>query len=288
MVYQTAIITDEVSQNLEVAVDFALRHHLDGLEIRSVEEKNPFQMTREDYLLVRRTADEHGLSVCAIGAPLFKSTLGNAEETRLQIEGLKRAIEGAHILGTSLVRGFTFWKSEDENVLERAAEAYLPVLPLLESEGITLALESDPGVNTYNMERLAAFLQTLNHPNVGALYDPGNEICDPDAPPPFPVGYRRLKPWIRHIHIKDLKWTGTQFAPAKMGEGDVDFHGLFRQLDQDGYQGWLSVETHWRIKTELDEELMKKPQGSGFSDGGLEASEVYLDILRREYGFGGR
>ena len=39
------VITDEVSQDLEEAIQFAQRFQLDGLEIRSVWDRGPFEQT---------------------------------------------------------------------------------------------------------------------------------------------------------------------------------------------------------------------------------------------------
>ena len=47
--YKTSIITDEVSQDLKVAAELAVRYGLDAVEIRSVNERNPFQMDRQDF-----------------------------------------------------------------------------------------------------------------------------------------------------------------------------------------------------------------------------------------------
>lgn len=277
--YKTAIISDEASQDLRRAASLAREFGLDALEIRSVGEKNPFQMTPADFREIRRIADDFGLRICAVASPLFKSPLGDAAETKRQTEALRRVAEGAHILGTGLIRSFTFWR-EPHRDLRRVADAYETVLPLVEREELVLAVESEPSVNTANIAELCDFLRTLNHPRVGALYDPGNEICWPSAPAPYPEGYEQLAKWIRHIHVKDIHWAGDHYEPACLGEGDVDFPGLFARLRRDGYGGYLSVETHWRMRGTLDSALMRTPQGSGFSDGGMEATRRYLEILR--------
>ncbi|MFD1052057.1 hypothetical protein ACFQ1S_44050, partial [Kibdelosporangium lantanae] len=40
----------------------------------------------------------------------------------------------------------------------------------------------------------------------------------------------------------------------------------------DGYTGWLSLETHWRIGRVLTQQQRDTPWGKEFSDGGYEAS----------------
>ena len=44
------VITDEVSQDFEVALDFAKTYGLDCVELRSAYEKGPFDYTEEDIL----------------------------------------------------------------------------------------------------------------------------------------------------------------------------------------------------------------------------------------------
>ena len=64
--YKTAVITDEISQDLRIAAALAREYHLDALEIRSVNERNPFQMTRQDAGDIKRIADDHGLPSAAL------------------------------------------------------------------------------------------------------------------------------------------------------------------------------------------------------------------------------
>lgn len=282
--FRIGIITDEVSQDLSQAIRVAKDYHLDALEIRSVNEKNPFQMEKADFAAIRRQADDAGLVVCGVGSPFFKCDYFDASAVDAHLEGLKRAIEGAHIMGARLIRGFNFWRN-DALTNTRIAERFIPVLKLLEAEDMVMALESEPSVNAGNMEKLAAFLKVVDHPRVRALYDPGNEICDPAAPPPQ-VGYERLKNCIAHVHIKDMVRTPDGYDPACIGEGQVDFGAIFSALRRDDYRGYATLETHWRVQERMDEGLMTRPQGSGFSSGGETASRICLDILRDRYGFG--
>ena len=144
-----------------------------------------------------------------------------------------------------------------------------------------MLLESEPSVNSVNIALLVDFLKKVNRKSVQAVYDPGNEVADVNAPWPYPTGYELLKPHLRHVHVKDLK-RGTEMTPVPLGDGDVDFHGIFAALKRDNYDGWVSLETHYRIKRMSDEDLVR-PQGSSFSEGGYEASRLYLDRLRDVY-----
>ena len=283
--FKTGIITDEVSQDITVAISLAQEFHLDAIEIRSVDEKNPFQLTCADYHRIKALADDAGLEVCCVGSPFFKCDIDDKQTVAEHMEGLQHAVEGAHILGTQKIRGFAFWKSPNANEA-RISEMYEPVIRLMEQEDMVMALESEPSVNTGNMMQLASLLQTINHPRIRALFDPGNEICDHTAPPPYPHGYRVLKPYLAHVHIKDMIRTQQGYDPACIGKGAVDFRMIFSALKQDEYDGYATLETHWRMRERMDEELMTRPQGSDFSSGGERASRICLTILREQYGFG--
>jgi sugar phosphate isomerase/epimerase len=285
--FRTAVITDEISQDLSAAVRIAKQYGLDALEIRSVRNKNPFEMTRDDVSDIQQLTADAGLHVCAVASPLFKCDLHDEREYRAHIDGFARCADMAHTLGTDLIRGFTFWNEKCfGRALPEILERFTPVVRIAKAEGVSIVIESEPSVNTDNMERLAQFLDALNEPCVAALYDAGNEIADPAAPPPFPDGYERLGKWIRHVHLKDIRRapSGAMFEPALIGEGSVDYQGLIDRLKSDGYDGHVSVETHYRIrKQQMEDDLLVRPQGDSFSEGGEEATKMYLDILRDRY-----
>lgn len=285
--YKTAVISDEISQDIGIAADLAVTYGLNGLEIRSVNERNPFQMSGEDVRLIKRVCDDHGLAICAVGSPLFKCDLDSDAEYEQHLAGLSRCIEAAQLWGTDLIRGFTFWRTDDPAAsFSKIASRYERAIRIAEQGGVTIVIESEPSVCTGNMRMLYDFLRLLNAPCVAALLDAGNEVADPGSPPPYPDGYELLKPYIRHVHLKDSKASAGNsfFSPALIGRGDVDFHGLLRRLKADHYDGWVSVETHYRIRrAAFSESELARPQGSSFSDGGYEATVAYLDILRDEY-----
>lgn len=283
--YKTAVITDEISQDLRIAAGLAKAYGLDGLEIRSVKEKNPFQMERQDFIDVKNIADEFGLSICGIGTPLFKCDMDDAAQVHEHMEQLRRMTDVCALWNTKIIRGFTFWrsKSRDEVPFERIAENFQPAADIAKDAGITVVLESEPACCVHDIRDQVKILDLIGSPNVAALYDPGNDIAAHAAQPPYPDGYNMLRQYIRHVHLKDIKRSETGMEPALLGQGDVDFYGIFDALKSDGYDGFVSVETHFRIKAKMDDGLLVRPQGSGFSEGGYEATEKYFQILRDCY-----
>ena len=76
------------------------------------------------------------------------------------------------------------------------------------------------------------------------VWDPAN--CYVSGEIPFPDGYRKLPiSRIVHVHAKDCHVDGLKPIWGPIGEGGIDWKGQIAALVQDGYKGWISLETHW-------------------------------------------
>ena len=60
------VITDEVSQSIAEAAEFAVRFGLDGLELRSVNDRGPFEWTDTDVEEIREAAEKNNLHIAAL------------------------------------------------------------------------------------------------------------------------------------------------------------------------------------------------------------------------------
>lgn len=90
---------------------------------------------------------------------------------------------------------------------------------------------------------LQQFLEELNHPAVGVNFDPANMILYDKGEPIEAV--KILRPWIKHIHIKDAirtKEPGTWGIEVPWGEGEVGEGAFLEALKGIGFEGVLAVE----------------------------------------------
>ncbi|NLY17679.1 MAG: sugar phosphate isomerase/epimerase [Clostridiaceae bacterium] len=276
--FKKGVITDEISQDFKIAVDLALKYKLDGVEIRSVWEKSPHELKKEDIARIQEILSDTNLKVCGISAPFFKCNIDDQKEIDEHIEILKKSMELANILGTKYVRGFTFWKSGDfDKDLDKIVSKFEKPVELLKKENIILALEFDPSVYASNAKKLVKVIEKINSPYVKGLWDPGNDIYDPDGETPYPDGYEIIKKLMVHMHLKDaVKQDDGKITGVPIGDGQVDYAGQFKALINDGYDGYVVLETHYRPKHDIDDELMALPKGSAFSYLGYEATEECL------------
>ncbi len=271
------VITDEVSQDFEVALDFAKTYGLDCVELRSAYEKGPFDYTKEDILHIKELSDRYGIPVSAISSPMFKCEYSE-ENIRIHSEKFLRLLDYADILGAKKIRCFDFLKN-DALTPEMICDAYKVTLAAAEAHGIQILIESEPTTNCRCCADIARLVRTAAHPNFLALYDPGNNIYATDEIP-FPDGYLAIKDMLGHVHIKDAKKEDGQVIATAVGDGAVDYAGLFKTLKEIGYDGDIMLETHYRPTTAIDEATLKNPKGSAISDGGYAPSCLCMEKLK--------
>ncbi|MEG2699152.1 MAG: TIM barrel protein, partial [Ruthenibacterium sp.] len=157
--FQTSVITDEISQDLQIAIALAERFGLDAVELRSVYNKGPFELSVEEWRSINRQIKAAGLRVSAISAPFYKCDMNNAQEIAEHCAGLERCIAAAEMLGTDKIRGFAFWKNGVlSECLNQIVALYQKPIARLRASGMTLVMESDPSVNTANAAQLAEVL----------------------------------------------------------------------------------------------------------------------------------
>ena len=286
-----SFLTDEATQDFSAALDFAERFGFDGVELRSVENVPIDRIPLDTARAYKKALDARGLAVSDLASSFFKCSLDDREAVAENLRKLRRLCDLAEVFGCPYIRGFALFKGPGERLEDRMgeiAEQFREPLRLLESRGLTLLLESDPSVYTTNHQLLARLLDALDSPAAGAIFDPGNDIFDERGEVPYPDGYGYIRKYIRHVHIKDaVKNAAGEPECVRVGAGLVRYPELLAALKADGYQGYCSLETHYRLGARMSEELMRLPQGSGFSDGGMAAtgeSALALDRLLKEVG----
>lgn len=72
----------------------------------------------------------------------------------------------------------------------------------------------------------------------------------------WPLGFRRIHPFVRTIDIKDFRWAvsgrATKIETVPLGEGQADFPALFRLLKQLNVQPHLSLHFEYPLPTSAD------------------------------------
>lgn len=253
------IITDEVTQDFERALDFLGQYSLTYCELRELWDKNIVNLSPAELARAKQMIQKRSLRVSAIASPVFKYNLPEMparEEKRDTFHAnftdrdtedlLSKVFELARLFGTKQIRIFSYWR------VDNPGEAYPYVRArLLEAaaraarQGMTLLLENEPACNIGTGKELGRIIRDLNSPHLRGLWDPGNAAVLGEIP--YPDGYREVRGLFSHMHCKDVKkdpHTG-KLSWAPVGAGGVDYPGQIQALREDNYRGTMSLETHY-------------------------------------------
>jgi sugar phosphate isomerase/epimerase len=138
---------------------------------------------------------------------------------------------------------------------------WTPILDVFEENGIDLCYELHPGEDLHDGISFELFLESVNqHPRANILYDPSHFVLQClDYLAFIDIYHERIK----MMHVKDAEFnpTGKQGVYGgfqnwidragrfrSLGDGQVDFKGIFSKLAQYNYQGWAVLEWECALK----------------------------------------
>jgi sugar phosphate isomerase/epimerase len=281
--FKFAVFTDEITQDLDLALAVAKEYRCEAVEVRSVWDTPVHKLTDAQVDEIRKKCDAMGLAVCCLGSPFYKCEIDNPAEIKDHHEILRRCCEVAHKLGTDLIRGFTFWRhGAVEPLWQRIIDHFEIPIRILEEGDCRMVIENEASTYLGTGAITAGFLDEIAHSRLAAVWDPCNVLFDFDVEEtPFPDGYRALRNHMVHMHLKDGERTAPKEAHCtRIGEGQIDYKGQFRALLADGYEGYVSLETHWR-PVDISKELMDRPGGSTYSANAETATRLCLESFHQ-------
>ena len=138
---------------------------------------------------------------------------------------------------------------------------WTPILDVFEENGIDLCYELHPGEDLHDGVSFELFLDSVNqHPRANILYDPSHFVLQClDYLAFIDIYHERIK----MMHVKDAEFnpTGKQGVYGgfqnwinragrfrSLGDGQVDFKGIFSKLAQYDYEGWAVLEWECALK----------------------------------------
>ena len=261
-----AAITDEISQDFEHALDVLAEYGAEGAELRGLWGVNIADLTDDLAERARRALKDRGMRVAALSTPFFKCdlevTAPNPGEAagRMhlatprglpeQMDMLRRCIAMAQLFDTTMIRVFSFWRKAamTPQLEEQIVAAFEEPVALAAREGVVLCLENEHACYIGTGTEAARVAAAVNSPNFRLVWDPGNAFYAGETP--FPEGYNAVRPWFSHVHVKDAVMVdtpdhGPQPKWCVVGQGVINYPDQFAALKQDGYSGFVSLETHY-------------------------------------------
>ena len=148
-----------------------------------------------------------------------------------------------------------------EDAFDELARRWRPILDVFEENGVNAAFEIHPGEDLHDGVTFEMFLARVgNHPRANILYDPSHFVLQClDYLGFIDVYHDRIK----SFHVKDAEfrpsarsgvyggyqsWVDRPGRFRSLGDGQVDFPGIFSKMAAKDFNGWAVLEWECALK----------------------------------------
>jgi sugar phosphate isomerase/epimerase len=142
------------------------------------------------------------------------------------------------------------------------AARWLPILNAFDASGVDVCFEIHPGEDLHDGASFEMFLARVgNHPRCKILYDPSHFVLQQldylgfvdlyhDRIGAFHVKDAEFNPTARQgVYGGYQSWVDRAGRFRSLGDGQVNFSGIFSKLAQYGFAGWAVLEWECAIKS---------------------------------------
>lgn len=182
---------------------------------------------------------------CVASDSLFHDKTQNVEET------FPAYIDMAHALDCRHIRVLCdTWGHPGENVdLELAKKRLIALAPYAAERNVTLLVETNGVLSDTRV--LKDFIESIAHPNVQVLWDINHPVRNFNEKPD--VTWGNVGKYVRHLHLKDSVVEDGKLVYKMLGYGDLPIVGALKLLEDNGFDGYLSLEWTKRWNDELED-----------------------------------
>ena len=202
-----------------------------------------------------RVLSDAGLQVVGLASGLGRPDAFTGAPAQAELDGVRRALEAANILGAGLLRlwgGADGLSVDNPDDLAAASAWYGQAASLAEEAGVRVTIEVHAQGLASSTAATCRLVDAIDHPNLGAALDTGNlhaAATSVGADDVTQLGAR-----IFDVHVKDMRGLpdadghtlevdGRYYVHVPLGEGDVGNGDTLRQLAAGGYAGWIANES---------------------------------------------
>ena len=214
-------------------------HGFDGIEIPV------FRPLAFHAPAIRRGLETEGIA-CEVSAALVAGlslVSDDADVRRRTRQHLVDLIQTTAELGASIIAGplyspvgFLPGRRRNSDEWKRVVETYQSLVPVLEANNVTVAIEPLNRFETYFLNTVAdglALCDDIDSSHVGLLFDTFHaNIEEKDVA----LACSQVARHLKHVHTSEND-RGTP------GSGHVDWPGVFSALRAQRYDGWLTIES---------------------------------------------
>ncbi|MBL9134430.1 MAG: sugar phosphate isomerase/epimerase [Verrucomicrobiales bacterium] len=241
-------------------LDFTAREGFDGVELVSDWPQGGYPLPAESDRIraLRRLYDGYGLKIFSIQLGAEGAFSPAASDRDRWLSEVRDRLRLAQALGASCtglwpgggLRGQTL-----DEALKRLATSFREAAGIAQDLGILLAFEIEPPFVFRTEEHVHRILAETKHPNLKVIYDPSHfDLMSGSAGRPHEMLKRVGVSNVGYLHLTDTDGTLRDGGTSKhlpCGEGHANLMESFRLLREDGFKGWIMIDS-WEIPDPYD------------------------------------
>ena len=200
-------------------------------------------LSSDELKSLRRSAASHGL-ILELG------TRGVSSQRLQRYAQIAEDVDAAFI--RTMVQPTVTPLHETADLLGAVVEDFF-------QRGLTLGLETYEQISS---TELVGLVETVNHPALGIVLDPGNCVANLELPQDVVT---RTAPWVNNLHIKDFAfsrqpgWVGFHFTGTPLGEGLLDYQAMVEAVGA-ADKGLHQIIEHWLPPRGDSDETLREEQ----------------------------
>jgi len=263
--------SDEISPDFQTQCAVVSQLGLRFLEFRSAWDVNVLDLTKDQLAEAKTSLDAHGIGVSSIGSPIGKIAID--DDFAPHLERMRHAADVAHFFGAPYIRVFSFFMpagSDPDSHRDAVLSRMRDLATVAEEADVVLLHENEKEIYGDIPRRCLDIIESVDSPNLKVAWDAANFVQV--GVRPFTEAYALLRPHLAYVQIKDANLADGEVVAAGRGDGEVA--ETLRALQQDGFDGFFSLEPH----------LSQTHALGGFSGPDLftEAWQAFTELLKAE------
>ncbi len=279
-----SLVTDELSSDLETAVEIGNEMGIEHFELRGIESFRVGNLPShlEDFCVQLINDCRFQFRPIAISPGIFKDPLITSQipenfsvlrwqyrdehelrerNKNLYSQHLERllpqSISFAGKIGVSKIIIFGIGRERtngDKSNTDLVVDLLREAARIADKAGVTLLLENEHICYADTARTTSKLLERVGAVNLMVNWDLANSACAGEIP--YPNGYEWIRDRLGHVHFKDVITEGPH-SFRYVVDGEIDWKGQIRALIRDGYKGFISIETHCRPKVKAVRDSVK-------------------------------
>jgi sugar phosphate isomerase/epimerase len=231
--------------SFDTILNFAATNSYKGIELRGIKReldltKCPEFNSKENIQASLKRMQDKDLKFVDLGS---SAEMHHADETEIQknLDEAKRFIDLAQQLNCPFIRVFpnNFPKDQSrEATMEAIAKNLTTLGNYAKSTNVTVLMETHGDL--VHSDDIVKVMQSVQSAHVGLVWDIVNMWSITKEPPS--VVYEKLKSYIHHTHIKDLKMADGKEQYVLLGKGESPIFEAIDILAKNNYNGYYSFE----------------------------------------------